>query len=445
MKWMKNLKSRLAGLTEAIARFPLTTVFILALALMNAYDISTDQSLSKFLVTFVVGAFLSVVAEVAYERYFSKLSARLVLMGAAVLLTAGYYFVIMHAPKLGIEIETRTGVALFALLVAFIWVPVIKSNISFNKSFMIAFKSFFNSLFFSAVIFVGITIILTAVNGLIFPIDPRAYAHTLNLVFVLFAPLYFLSLIPIYPGAAEMKMAQDNPKINVAAQCPKFLQILISYILIPLLASFTLILVIYVLKTISGPFWTDNLLEPMIVSYAITVILMYILASEIDNSFTVLFRKVFPKLLVPIVLFQIVSSILSSTDSGITPTRYYAVLFGIFAAVSGILLSFLHVRKNGIIAALLIMFAAVSIVPPVDAFTISRMSQTNLLKNVLVKNNMLENNKIKPNASISENDKLIITNTINYLSMMEYTKNIPWLPDHFNPDTDFYNTFGFRE
>ncbi len=36
-----------------------------------------------------------------------------------------------------------------------IWVPVIKSEISFNKSFMITFKSFFIALFFSGVIFAG--------------------------------------------------------------------------------------------------------------------------------------------------------------------------------------------------------------------------------------------------------------------------------------------------
>ena len=178
-------------------------------------------------------------------------------------------------------------------------------------------------------------------------------------------------------------MDLQKESIDEAAHCPKFLEVLISYILIPLIAVFTLILVIYIIKNIGGEFWTDNLLEPMLVSYAITVILVYILASEIENKFTAFFRKVFPKVLVPIVLFQITSSILSLADTGVTHTRYYVILFGLFAAVSGILLSFLPVRKNGVIAALLIVFAIISIVPPVDAFTVSRSSQTNTLKNVL--------------------------------------------------------------
>jgi hypothetical protein len=444
MKWMKKLKDRLTGMTDAIARYPLTTAFLLVAAIINAYDISTHKSISKFLLAAVVGAFLSAVAQVAYERFFSKVSARLILMGAVVLLSAGYYLIIWPAPKLSMEIELRTAVALFALLIAFVWVPVIKSKVSFNKSFMIAFKSFFNSLFFSGVLFGGISIILTSINLLIFSISSDTYPHMANIVFILFAPMYFLSLIPVFPGA-QAPDQHPSEAIETSARCPKFLEILISYIIIPLIAVYTLILVTYIIKNIGGKFWTDNLLEPMLVSYAITVILVYILSSEIENKFTAFFRKVFPKILVPIVLFQITASILNSTDTGITHTRYFVILFGFFAAITGLLLSFLPVRKNGIVAALLIVFATVSIVPPVDAFTISRTSQTNTLENVLVKNNMLKDNKIEPNAKISSIDKQTITNVVFYLQQMEYTKNIKYLPKNFNAYNDFYQTFGFKE
>ena len=115
MKAIKKLKDRLKGLTDAIARFPLTTLFLLAAAIINAYDISTEKTISKYLLTFVVGAFLSAVAQVAYERYFNKFSTRIVLMGVVILLTAGYYLIIMQAPSLSLEIEIRTAVALFGL------------------------------------------------------------------------------------------------------------------------------------------------------------------------------------------------------------------------------------------------------------------------------------------------------------------------------------------
>jgi hypothetical protein len=208
---------------------------------------------------------------------------------------------------------------------------------------------------------------------------------------------------------------------------------------------FTLILVVYIFKTIGGAFWDDNLLEPMLVSYAITVILLYILVSELENKFTVLFRKVFPKVLIPIVLFQISSSIISLTDTGITHTRYYVILFGLFAIIAGVLLSFFPVRKNGMIAALLIVFSAISIIPPVDAFTISRNSQISTLENELLKYDMLENNHIKPNETVSEKDREIITDTVHYLDQMGYLKEIDWIPKSFDVYNDFESTFGFRE
>jgi hypothetical protein len=119
------------------------------------------------------------------------------------------------------------------------------------------------------------------------------------------------------------------------------------------------------------------------------------------------------------------------------------ILFGIFAAVSGILMCFMAVRKNGIIAALLIGFSLFSIIPPVDAFTISRTSQTGRLTDILVENKMLENNTISPNASLSEADKKIISDSVNYLVMMEYATDISYLGEDFDVYEDFYNTFGF--
>lgn len=446
MRVVKWLKKRLRGLIDAVARFPLTTVFLLAAAIINAYDINlTEQHFMNYLLTFVVGAFLSAVAESISERFFTNGLARFMLMGIAALLTAGYYVIIKSAPEFSLSVNIRTGVALFALLVAFIWIPTIKSKVSFNKSFLISFKAFFIAAFFSGVIYGGVSVIIAATDTLIFSINDNAFSHAANLIFLLFGPLYFLSLIPVYLGKEDKDNDKQLDTINRAANYPKFLEILISYILVPLIAVFTLILVIYIVQNIGGDFWSDNLLEPMLVSYAITVILVYILASDLENKFAVLFRKVFPKVLVPIVVFQIISSILSLEDTGITHTRYYVILFGIFAAIAGVLLSFLPVRKNGVIAAILIVFAIVSVVPPVDAFTISKQNQINLLEEVLSKNAMLDDGKIVPNGSISDEDKQKITNTVYYLNMMGYIEKAGYFPEDFETYRDFYDTFGFKE
>ena len=455
MRVIDKLRNKLSGLYDAMSRYPLTVIFLIAASIVNAMGISRGEPYYKFLLTFVVGAFLGFVVQAAFERFFEKLLHRIFLMVISVLLTIGYFLIVNQYTSTNLETLIRTSVALFALVIAYIWVPVIKSKICFNESFMNAFKSFFNSLLFSVVLFIGISLIITAIDLLLFQVNEKSYMHALNIITLLFAPIYFLSLIPIYPGVSDKNLLKDKlenhkniikydeEKIIRSSSCPKFLEILISYIVIPILSIYTVILVIYITKNIKVKFWTDNLLEPMLVGFSITVILVYILASKIENKFAQLFRKIFPKVLVPIVLFQIVSSILRTQDTGITHGRYYVILFGIFAALSGIFLSFIPVQKNGIVAILLIIFSFLSIIPPVDAFTISRNNQEKMLKNILIKNNMLLDNKITPNPSISKEDKIIISSTLNYLGMMGYTKNIVYLGNDFSLYKDFYNTFGF--
>lgn len=450
MKNVKKLQDRLRGLNDAFARYPATALFLLAAAVVNAIAINSEKDYGKLLITFAVGAFLSAVAQAAYERFFEKTGRRMVLIGAAMLLTAGYYLIIRPAPELSLEIHIRTSVALFALLVAYIWVPSIKSRIDFNGSFMIVFKSFFNSLFFSGIIMGGTSAIIAAVDQLLFQVSHRAYPHAANIIFILFAPMYFLSLVPLYPCKADLSntgeaVSDKEEKVRKAASCPKFLEILVSYILVPIIAVFTIILVLYIIRNIGGRFWINNLLEPILVSYSIAVILLYILASPLENRFVQLYRRIFPKVLVPVVLFQLVASFLKMGDVGIVHTRYYVILYGVFAAASGILLSIIPVRKNGIIAAMLIAFSLVSIIPPTDAFTISRTNQVHRLESVLLKNNMLEGNAIKSSKSISDEDKRVIVKAFNYLQMMGYNKNIGWLPDKMDRYMDFYETFGFNE
>ncbi len=447
MNMVKSLRNKLLGLIDAVNRYPLTMLFLVAAATVNVNMINNEmESYSKYLFTFVIGALLSAVAQQTFERFFTKVSERFLLMGGAVVLTAGYLFAIRSASTFNMEIGTKTDVAIFALVMAFIWIPSIKSEITFNQSFMSVFKAFFITVLFTVVISTGLYAVLLAVDQLLFSLDHKTYGHVMNVVYSLFAPIFFLSFTPFYPGKKDAgRVNTQKEKVAKAVDTPKLLGILISYIIIPLTAMYTVILLAYVLLNIRGDFWTNNLLEPMLVSYAITVILVYILASNIENQFAVLFRKVFPKVLIPIVLFQTVASILRIGEMGITHGRYYVILFGIFAIIAGVIFSFFPVRNNGLIAAVLIVFSAISIIPPIDAFTISRESQINLLRSTLTGNGMLEKGEIVPNTDISIKDKKTITRTVSYLDSMDYIDDIGWLPDKIFHYGNFKSTFGFDE
>lgn len=448
----QSVRLKFSGLIESLVRYPLTVAFLTATAILIAESIGGSRDLIKFILTGAVGAVWCAAAQSAYERFFVGVRWRILLYLMALLFSAVFYLSIWRLSENSAEIVTRTAVAMFALLIAYIWVPVIKSHVSFNESFMAAFKALFQSVFFSGIIFLGSAAIIAAVDTLITPVDEKIYSYTANIVFVIIAPLFFLSLIPVFPGKADMLSgAKGDEKqreiMRKRTSCPKFLEVLLSYIIIPLAAVFSVILILYILLNIGGKFWTNNLLEPMLISYAITVIVITVLVGHLDNRFAKLFRAVFPKVLIPIALFQVIASILLLRETGVTFARYYVILFGVFAVFSGMALSLQPVRRSGVIAVFLIVLSAISLIPPIDAFTVSRNSQISSLEYVLRKNGMLRDDKIEPKENIPDTDKTRIIAAIQYLSEMDDLAQLKWLPADFAvyDDTAFYSTFGFYQ
>ena len=72
MKAIDTLRNRLSGLYYAISRYPLTVIFLIAAAIVNAMGINRDEPYYKLLLTFVVGAFLSSTQQAAFERFSKK-------------------------------------------------------------------------------------------------------------------------------------------------------------------------------------------------------------------------------------------------------------------------------------------------------------------------------------------------------------------------------------
>lgn len=466
-----KMMDRWTGLIDTLNRYPLSVIMLTAAVVLNCFiiNMSYDNNYIRLVITFLLCALNAAVLQHLYERYYDNKGTRKILMLISVVIAIVYYLLISNK-EWNEEVTIRTTVILFILAVAFLWIPVQRSEFSFNQSFMAAFKGFFTTVLLSGVLYIGIALVLGATNMLITNVDSKLYLHAANFVFVLLAPIYFLSLIPYYPGKSnavvdpvlkEETPADDTLKEEQPAKgtdsvkldtrrdnllrltAPtKFLETLVSYVAIPITAIFTVILLLYIIMNITGDFWTDNLMEPMLLSYSITVIIVYLLASSLNNAFAGYFRMIFPKVLVPVVLFQTLSSILRIGEIGITYGRYYVILFGIFATVAGILFCIVPVKKNGLIAPILIALSVISILPPVDAFTVSEVTQTNRLIRALKRNDMFDGEAITPKSDVSKKDRDIIVSSFDYLNRMEYTKNIEWL-SKYQDSYNFEEIFGF--
>lgn len=445
---MRRLKevliNSIKGISLAGFRFPMTVVSLLAAASIIFRLIAIDETLplmlEKLIFTFAVGAVLGMVAQFTVERFQKFSGKRVLVYGAALLLLVGYFLILLPAPEISAEITVRSLVAVFALVCMVLWIPPYKSEVNFNLVALVHFKSVFTSLLYSGVLSAGIAAIIGAVDILLFKVNHDMYAYTMTVIWVVFAPVYYLSLLPKFNSKSE----EDQSMIERASSYPKFLDILISKIAIPLISAYTLVLIAYFLKILFTRTWPSGQVGPMVLIYSIAGLLIFILSSLLENRFALFYRKVFPKILIPVVIMQLISVGIRLNTYGVTESRYYMAIFGVFSILAGVLLSFSSVSKNGRIAVLAAAFAIISIIPPVDAFTVSRRSQINRIESILEKEGMLMDGKLVKKEDASEYTRIEATNILHYLERNSSLEYIRWLPENFTIYHDMKQTFGFE-
>lgn len=434
----------LKAISRAVWRFPLTVVCLISATILTCYMISLhktpDLIIQKLMFTFLMGSFLGVTAQFACERFRRLVNARPGVYALSALLILGYYLIIAPAPAIDYGVGARTSVVILSMFCAFIWLPSYDGKFDFNSVALIHFKSAFTSILYAGVLAAGLSAILGAVDILLFQINSDWYGYTMAVVWILFATIYYLSLLPVFNSEKE----SDRIHAEQANYYPRFLDILVSYIAVPLITAYTLVLLAYFIKIGVTVTWPSGQLGPMILAYSAIGLIIYVLASRLENRFAVLFQRIFPKVLIPVVIMQLISVYIRLTAYGFTESRYYVALFGIFSVVVGIVLSFKPVARNGMIALLAAGFAIVSVIPPMDAFTVSRNSQTNRLENMLQTAGVLVEGQIIPLSEVDMTLRLETTSILNYLERRRYLQDLPWLPQGFETNRDMQKTLGYE-
>jgi len=437
MKFIGMMKDRLKSISHTWIRFPVVFLLLFVMAIYASISIETNSDHTPEIFALILGVFLSAAMSFGFEKRPNSLMWLAFSQAIAIGLAAVYYFIVLGSYTGSVVDVLRIVILSFALLFISLWVPCLRWKTDFNDFFMTFFKAFFTTAFFIAIFWGGISLVLSAVNVLLFSLPDTLFGHVAVWIWIFIAPMLFLSLIPVFGGTEEDKEKQEH-----LARIPGFFKVLLSYVLIPLTALYTLVLLAYLVKTFVGGDPGD-LLRPLILAYCIVVIMLYVLVINVDNKISQLFRMIFPKLMVLIALYQVVNLITKIPGEGIVYGRYFVILFGIFSIAAGILMSLLPLKKNVILAIVLTGFALISVTPPVDAFTISTNSQLGILDQILTSNSMIKDGSIIPNKNLSEKDQGIVTAAMQYLYDVKETDRVPGIPVKFELYNDFQNTFGF--
>jgi len=447
MSRIKNFMNNIVyNLKETITRFPMTIVFLSSLStvmflIIEDYSSLDIDLLSRYMFAGIFGAFLATTVRFMMERY-ENLKNSFLFYGLTILLTIGYFY-FMTDDKVDNKMLIHLLVISFALFAAYLYLPSSKNALNFGNVALAHFKSAFTAILYGIVLYVGIAAIIGAIDILLYDVDYKSYAHAANIIFIFFTPLYYLSLLPKFNSRDE----NDNAKKEISFTYPRFLDILVSYITIPLITAFTAVLIIYFIKILATGVWPVGQIGPMVLGYSAAGYFIYILSSNLNNKFSVLYRKLFPLILIPLVVMQMVSSYIRIDAYGITESRYYVVLFGIFSIVCALVLIFDKKKNPNTIVLLSAVFALMSIIPPVDAFTVSKNSQERRLTEILNRNKMIVDGEIVKKTDLSTDDMFEITNISNYMYGMGYLDDMDWFPDKYadNYYGNFKNIYGFEQ
>ena len=429
------------GILAAVSRFPMTSAALTGAAGLICYMFWLEDEppvmIYKLMLTLLVAAVLGMAVQFAMERFERKPKFRGGAYALAALLSGGYFGLLWPASKINLEIGIRTTVAVFALICLTLWLPALRAKTNFNEVALIHFKSLFTSVLYAAVLTAGLAAILGAIDILLTDVDERVYFYMITIVWVIFATMYYLSLLPVF-SASDESGGEEGGK-----DYPRILEILVSYIAIPLIGAYTLVLAAYFIKMLATLSWPSGQLGPMVLAYSAAGLIIYVLAGMPQNRFAKLYCKIFPKALIPAVIMQLISVFIRLRAYGVTESRYYVALFGIFSLAIGILLSFKPRQNNALIALLAAVFAIVSVIPPVDAFSVSKNSQIGRLESILLSEGVLVGDTLVPQSDVSRQDQYEVTNILDYLSSRGYSEGIVWLPANFDRYENMESVFGF--
>lgn len=395
-----SLKSWIEKIQLVALRFPFTLFFLLSLAFLFFLQINKhgiDIKPNKW-VFFSLGIALSLAVTLFSERFknnFVKIGLNLL---SILILMAYCYF--LPDKFLPVHFYQVISIGIVLILSAFV-VPFFKKNndIPFWEFSKTSILQLFIASIFSQVLFAGLCLAILSLKEL-FKVDiqSKVYEDIAVICYALFAPIYFLANI-----TSENEMHKLDFTFN------KFVKILGLYILLPILALYSLILYVYLAQIIvkwqlpNG--WVSTLVSVLGLGGFLCMLILYPLQLENQNKVVNLLSKYFPILIFPLLVLMSVGIFRRLGDYGMTINRLYVLILNIW--LYGISI-YLFLSKAKHLKWIVISFAAVLLVSSVGPWNVYHITKRSMLKEI---GQLLNEAKLlKEGKAIDNSQKTIVLN-----------------------------------
>ena len=412
-KIKENVKKLLLHFKSGFERFPVTIILVFMHFITGIYiaEVRNFQSDEFIEINFLLfgSIFITAMLEMLYEKYFYKKNRWLV---------RGVYSVITFVVSIIFFVEyLRTNdyynVYFFTLIpismILFLLIPILRKKDNREKYLQSVFSNFVTTGIFTAVLWIGIEIILATVNYLFFysgdSLFFRLTTYSFWFITEVFGASLFLSLL---------KKPDDNLENY---EFPFIFNLLIKFAIIPLIIIYTGVLYIYMARVIISMHLPKGLISHLVLWYTAFSVFIMILITPFTqkDKFFENFKKYFPYFSILLIFASLFAVFQRTYQYGITENRYY-VLISIFWLLFCMILYIRNMNVTGVFISLIICFI-ISVYTPLSAKNVSNFSQSQRLKRILVKYGALKDGKIsKITQKLTNRQGSQIHTTIQYIS-----------------------------
>lgn len=448
---MKKILHAILNILEAggsaFLRYPVSIICAFGVAVTLSITLQTngnvdDKLVTCLLISFTFGAVLNATIVIAKERAETYNILGFILDFIGIVLPIAIFLILFLPYDSVPEMVLARVIALIIICaVLFILVPSYKNEkLNYNCMVFMLLKNFFVSFIYCLVILLGLFFVAFTVESLLYSnMDEKIYGHIAIFTgFILFS--LFLGLMPSFKKDAEEK------EIEAKARYPRFIEVLLSYIIIPILVFIFVIIAIWSAKILWWRNWPEFSQFNFIFSfYLLFGIFIFILVSQLNDSFSRFYRVFFPITSLPLLILQAYNIYKRVSVLALTDSRYFLILIWLFCTCSIVVFLIRPIVKNYYTSIFCIILSVIAVLPFFNYRDLSVYTQVFRAEILLKANNMLEAGSIKHTESITTEDKEAISDAVLYITTRGKASMAPWLNEKFDYNTDFKNVFGFEQ
>lgn len=440
MKFEEKFKNLFPDMKKGIGRFPVTVVFSLILFIVAIFTIESDFYIlpeeDLWIKYLIIAIPLSASVELIREKYLeNKRSSFFRIISFFGIFLFIFFLKIFFKNHFATETINITATILI-FYVLFYLIPIIYRNEDKEKYLQSVVGNQMITIGFSIVLFLGLSAIVGTIDVLLINLPNTIYFDNFVFSASVFGVAFFVS---------RLKEKDESLKDY---NLPKIVEVLICYILIPLILIYTAILYLYFVKIIFTLKMPKGIVSHLVLWYTTFSLFIIIMATPITykNKFAKFYKKYFPLISIPLILLALFSINERIFQYGVTENRYLVVIlilwllfnmiFIIKADVKWVLISF-------------IFAVLVAIFSPFNLVNVSINSQNKRLERILKKNGIIQNKKfINKNNELSQRTKNEIMSIIDYFynnASEIKRKKIKILEKTYEKPEDFMKVIGVND